>query len=262
MPVSHSALRVGTFNVRWDDPVDGPRRWDKRRASVLAFLGDWKPDVLGMQEVRSGPLADLRRALGDYDSVAAGRDDGADAGEHCPVFFRRERFALEEAGTFWFSDTPDTPGSQGWGCRHPRIATWAYLRDRVDGSAFYFYSLHWDHESQAARENSARLLAERIAARRTPDPVIVAGDFNAEVPNPALAALQSPDSPVPRSALAGAFAPTSGSFHGFSGDAPGTPIDHLLLSPEWEVIDAGVVRGGPPYLSDHFPLAATLRRNG
>ncbi len=254
-------LRVGTFNVRWANPDDGEHRWELRQERLFDLLHSWNPDVLGLQEPLLPQLDAIRRALPDYESVAVGREDGLEAGEFCPVFYRATRFERLEEGTFWFSGTPDAPGSLGWGSRHPRICTWVRLRER-EGKAFYVYNVHWDHESQLARENSARLLLDRMRTRSVGDPVIVLGDFNAEADNPAGARLAGPDSPVPVSALTPEQRRQSGTFHGFTGETSEKPIDHILVSPEWTVADTQILRGDGlrPFPSDHFPLAATLRR--
>ncbi len=253
-------LKVGTFNVRWANPNDGEHLWEHRRARLFALLHEWSPDVLGLQEPRASQLDDLRRALPAYDSVAAGRDDGAEAGEFCPIFFRRERFECIGSGTFWFSETPDVPGSQSWGSSHPRICTWVELRERGSGAAFRVYNLHWDHESQEARENSGLLLREVL--RPLPGPFIVLGDFNAHADNPAIADLTTMGSDAWQSALSPEQQSTPGTFHGFTGTPTEPPIDHVLLSWDWEVVDAEVLYGDGkhPFPSDHFPVAATLRR--
>ena len=256
-------LRVGTFNVRWPNPDDGAHQWDKRKARLLDFLRSWGPDVLGLQEPLRGPLAEIQAALPDYDLAAVGREDGREGGEFCPIFFRRERLEQRNTGTFWFSETPEVPGSKGWGSWHPRICTWVHLQERSSEEAFFVYNLHWDNEKQEARDNSARMLREMIPRRPVPDPVIVMGDFNAEAHDSALRALAAADSPVPTSALVAVTPEPSGTFHGFTGQATGTPIDHILVSPEWRVDDAQILVGDgqTPFLSDHFPVSATLHRS-
>ncbi len=256
-----NALKVGTFNVRWANPDDGEHQWDLRKARLFALLREWEPDVLGMQEPLLLQLDALRQALPEYECIAAGRDDGHEAGEFCPVFYRAARFERLDNGTFWFSETPDMPGSMGWGSRHPRLCTWVRLKERGPGEAFYVYNVHWDHESQEARNNSALILLDRIRRRSSAVPVIVLGDFNAEADNPAVARLAGPDSPVPKSVLTPKKILQIGTFHGFTGEASETPIDHIFVSPEWEVADADVLRGDGkrPFPSDHFPLAATLQ---
>ncbi len=254
------ALHIGTFNVRWANPGDGEHQWQHRRARLFELLRGWQPDVLGLQEPRASQLDDLRRALPDYDSVATGRDDGERGGEFCPIFYRCERLEGIGSGTFWFSETPDVPGSQSWGSSHPRICTWAELKERGSGEAFRVYNLHWDHQSQAARENSALLL--RSVLRTVAGPIVVLGDFNAHGDNPAVAHLLEPGSRVPQSALSPTQQQEPGTFHGFTGTPTEPPIDHILLSPEWKVLKAEVMYGDGkrPFTSDHFPLAATLRR--
>ena len=253
-------LKVGTFNVRWANPNDGEHVWEHRRARLFDLLNQWSPDVLGLQEPRASQLHDLRQALPDYDSVAVGRDDGADAGEFCPIFYRRERFECLGSGTFWFSETPDVPGSQSWECSHPRICTWVELKERESGAVFQVYNLHWDHESQEAREHSGLLL--RGVLHTVSGPVIVLGDFNAHADNPAVAHLTQPGSRLTQSALSPEQQREPGTFHGFAGTPTEPPIDHLLLSPDWEVVSAEVLYGDGkrPFPSDHFPVAVTLRR--
>lgn len=260
-----STLRVGTFNVRCDFAHDGEQRWEQRKDRLAAALQQWQPDVIGMQEPLSYQLDFIREALPAYDSVGVGRDDGQSAGEFCPVFFRRDRFRLMDSGTFWFSDTPSVPGSKSWGNCIPRLCTWVRLTDLEAASpgpsAFTFYNLHLDHESQPSRERSVSLLRERIQAAPE-EAAIVVGDFNAAPDNPAILALSASPSPVPVSALSQRFAEPPGTFHGFTGQASGGPIDYVFLSPQWEVMGAEVLSGdgSTPYISDHFPLAVALRR--
>ena len=256
----NKALHVGTFNVRWANPGDGEHQWELRRTRLFTLLNEWNPDVLGLQEPRAAQLDDLRQALPEYDSVAVGRDDGERAGEFCPIFYHRERFECIGSSTFWFSETPDVPGSQSWNSSHPRICTWTELKERGNGETFRVYNLHWDHESQAARENSALLL--RGILRTVAGPFIVLGDFNAHADNPAVVHLLQPGPRVLQSALSPTQQREPGTFHGFTGTPTEPPIDHLLLSPEWKVLKADVLYGDgrSPFPSDHFPVAATLRR--
>lgn len=253
-------LTIGTFNVRWANPNDGEHIWEKRRDRLFALLHGWQPDVLGLQEPRASQLDDLRQALPDYDSIAVGRDDGLSGGEFCPIFYRRERLECVGSGTFWFSETSGVPGSQSWGSSHPRICTWVELKERGSGETFRVYNLHWDHESQAARENSGLLL--RGFLRTVSGPIVVLGDFNAHADNPAVVRLLKPGSRLTQSALSPEQQSTPGTFHGFTGTPTEPPIDHVLLSPEWEVVNAEVLYGDgrSPFPSDHFPVAATLRR--
>lgn len=255
--LSQRPLSLGSCNVRWDNPSDGEHRWELRRERLRSLLRSWAPDVLGLQEPLRHQLDYLRQALPEYEAVGVGRDDGAAAGEFCPILYRRDRFQPVAAGTFWLAEEPETPGSLAWGARHPRICTWVTLIERDTDTAFSVYNLHLDHESQTARENGIALLLERIRQRTVSSPVIVIGDFNAEPDNPAVTRLQESDALTLKNALT---AVPEGTFHGFTGEASHGPIDYIFHSPEWQVLSAHVLYGDGlrPFPSDHFPVSAVL----
>ena len=131
-----------------------------------------------MQEVLPNQLDDLKTMLQDYDYVAAGREDGENKGEACPVFFDREKFSLEHSGHFWLSETPDNPGSMSWGTHYPRIVTWTELANRESGKTLFFFNTHFSHISEEARIQSARMLLQEIKRIAGKKPVILTGDFN------------------------------------------------------------------------------------
>ncbi len=251
-------ISVGTFNVRCDFPGDGLQAWAYRRERFLSLLHTWLPDVVGLQEPLQHQYSHIRQSLTDYDSVGVGRDDGREAGEFCPIFYRRERFDLLKSGTFWFSETPEVPGTSDWGNRNRRICTWADLKEQSSGTAFTVYNLHLDHESQHSREKSVELLLSRIRERETRVSVIVMGDFNAEPDNPALARFAN--SLVPTNVLMAKPGAAAGTFHGFTGDVEREPIDHVFVSSEWTVENARVIPGDGlrPYPSDHLLVSAVL----
>lgn len=265
---------VMTFNVRYGTANDGANAWPNRVGLVTDLIRDHAPDVLGVQEALRFQLDEIRDRLPEFAAVGVGRDDGGEAGEYAAILYRTERFALERTGTFWFSDTPDVPGSVSWGNRITRICTWAYLTDRETRAKLYVYNVHFDHESQPSRERAAHMLASRIASRGTDDPVIVLGDFNAGEGNPAIRFLTAnPDAlpPTPSDGVrpAGladtyrAIHPTDtvvGTFNAFRGERHGEKIDWILISPHWSVLDAAILRDEVEgrYPSDHFPVTALV----
>ena len=254
-------LEVMTFNIRYDTASDGADRWDLRKDQVAGVIASRRPDVVGLQEAKHHQLQWLLGALPEYASVGVGRDDGQTAGEYAAILYRRERFAVTQSGTFWLSPTPEVPGSKGWGASLPRICTWARLVESATGQAFYHFNTHLDHLSEPARENGLALIAQRIAERDPADPAVLTGDFNAEETSRALAVLLSDGSPVPVDAYRTVHPEESaaGTFHGFSGH-PSERIDYVLLSPEWQVRSAEIVRDSRSgrYPSDHFPVYATV----
>ena len=268
-------LAVMTFNIRYGTANDGENRWTNRRDTLFALLRKENPDLIGLQEALRFQVDEILAAVPGYAVVGVGRDDGRAAGEMSAILFRTARFHVAASGTFWFSDTPEVPGSKTWGNRITRISSWARFVDR-DGSAFTHYNLHLDHESQPSREKSTALLLQRIAARPVAsEPVIVTGDFNVGESNPALHVLVGPGGPAATPA-AGAPAPPFmdtfravhrdardvGTFTAFAfGRTTGDKIDYVLVQPGTTVLDASIVRTaeGGHYPSDHFPVTARIQ---
>src|SRR5688572_7016993 len=269
---SAAALRVMTFNIRYGTAPDGDNAWPNRRDFVVRVIRDFDPHVLGTQEALAFQLAFIEEQLPHYVPIGVGREDGREAGEYSAILYDRRRLEPLAQGTFWLSDTPEVAGSTSWGNRITRIATWARFADRVAGANFYVFNTHFDHESQPARERSALLLLERIAARPPPhEPVVVMGDFNAGEDNPAFRTLVTRGAAAHSIGFTDTFrglhpaATDVGTFHAFRGTRTGAKIDAILTSAEWRVQDAAIVHTSENvrFPSDHFPVTATLllRRN-
>lgn len=265
-----ASLRVMSFNIRYGTADDGANSWPFRRDLVFDVIRGYRPDLLGVQEALRAQLDEIGTAVPGYTEIGAGRDDGRTAGEYSAILFRHGRFEPLDSGTFWFSDTPDVPGSTSWGNRITRIATWARLRDITSGATFVVYNLHFDHESQPSRERSAEMLATRLA-RHGAEPVIVMGDFNSGEDNPAYRFLTGTGTLSTRTLESPRLRDTYrvvhpgdtlvGTFNGFTGARDGEKIDHILISGGWTVVDAAIVTTSAAgrYPSDHFPVTAVVR---
>ena len=255
------AIKAMTFNIRFASAEDGDNSWPHRSELLFKVIRDFDPDVLGVQEAQRIQIDQLAAALPGYNNVGVGRDpDGG--GEYSAIYFRRDRFDLSDAGTQWLSDTPDKPGSHTWGNNLPRIFTSARLFDRRTERRFTVINTHWDHESQPARLNSGKMLAKRIDKLvERKEPVLVMGDFNSGIENPATSALTSDGELLFDTLLR--FKPDEKSlstFNGF-GKLPRSPkIDAILATEGWQVDDAAIVRTNDNgrYPSDHFPVTATV----
>lgn len=259
---SAEPLQVMTFNIRYGTAPDGENAWPHRRDLVAKVIRDAAPDVLGLQEALRGQLDELAEALPAYEKVGVGRDaDGG--GEYSALLFKKSRFDLSDAGTFWLSATPDTPGSHTWGNNLPRIVSWARLLDRTNSRRLLTVNTHWDHESQPARLQGAELMAQRIGQLNAgDDPVVVTGDFNATPNNPAFKRLLDGAGLIDTFQLKHPDEKDIGTFNGFGEKLDSTfKIDAVLISDRWQVEDAAIVRtrDGERYPSDHFPVTATLK---
>ena len=259
-PPAREPMSVMSFNIRYGTASDGENSWSARKRMLLELLRRQDADIIGLQEALAFQIDEIVAAIPAYATVGVGRDDGAAHGEFSAILFRKGRFRVAEAGTFWFSDTPARPASRSWGNRIPRICTWARLIDR-DGRGFFVYNVHLDHESQPSRERSTQLLLERIQARSyTRDPVLVTGDFNVGEKNPALATLLGPFVDTFRAVQP--HEQTVGTFNGFKfGRIQGEKIDYVLAQPRTEILGADILRfsRNGRYPSDHFPVVARLR---
>lgn len=169
-------LRVVTYNVLYDR--EPGKDWVQRAPGSKYIMKTLAPDLFGTQETLFHQIETFEQDL-PYAYVGVGRDDGQKAGEVTPVFYNKQRFTLIDSSTFWFSPTPDSPGSVGWGATMPRIATWARLRDIHSGTEYFIMNAHLDHLSSESRRKSAKLILERIRQINPTGYILILGDFNA-----------------------------------------------------------------------------------
>jgi endonuclease/exonuclease/phosphatase family metal-dependent hydrolase len=263
-------VRVMSFNIRYGTARDGENAWEKRKGFLAETVAAFDPDLLGTQETLAAQRDFLAEKLTGYAALAAGRDDGRDAGEMAAVFYRKDRFEKLDGGHFWFSETPDKPGSKGWDAALPRVATWVKLKDRTapDDKPVLFLNAHFDHRGEKARLESARLIRAKVAELGKGCRVVVTGDFNTGEASEPYTGLfgKHEDQPSP---LVDAFrvahperGKREGTFTGFDPAATGGDrIDWIGCSRDWDVRLAGIdrtTRGGR-VPSDHFPVTAVLR---
>ena len=267
LPASvHAAepLRVLSFNLRYINPGDtDARTWVARRDQVGKIIRDDKADLIGVQEAFRSMLDDVAERVPGYQEIGVGREDGGAAGEYTAILVRRDRFAVQDSGTFWLSDTPEVPNSRTWNNRVTRICTWARLQDKTDGKIFYFYNTHLDHESQEAREKGVELILNHLAARSPSAPFVITGDFNAGEDNPAIAKLKAADvQPIDswRGLHLQIPASESGTAHGFSGAKDQKKIDYIFVPNKTRLIEAEILHDNENgnYPSDHYPIRATF----
>lgn len=263
--VPSDSLEIMTFNIRTKTFLDGFNGWRGRKDIVVDLLADQSSDIIGLQEVRYSQLKLIRTALPQYGIYAVGRSDGASGGESCPILYRKDRFTMADAGTFWFSDTPDVIGSKDWGNGAPRICSWARLVNTETGQGVYIYNLHLDNLSQNSREQSVKLLTRQVSNREFDDPFVVMGDFNMEPDNPAMQYMQNLalKNPTNNRLDIWRFIPhrtSAGTRHGFKGKESGPQIDHISISQSVQVTycDVDESNDDGKYPSDHFPVVARI----
>lgn len=268
-----ASLSVISFNVRYANDLGtllGPNGWSTpgapRRELVVQSIRNFGPDLLGVQEPYVGQVNYLRQQLPEYGFAGVGRNDGLTAGEYCGIFYRLDRFALVDSGTFWLSSTPDVPGTSFLAGGVPRIATWATLDDQLTGQQYFLLNTHWDNVSASARLQSAALIRQQIPLLAGNLPVLVVGDFNATQTSSAYREIRGLDAPGEFQLLDSyrqVFPTTSSqerTFHDFQGGTAGSRIDFILHSDDFTATAASIDRTqyGTRWPSDHYPVTATF----
>ena len=174
---SPDTLTVMTYNLKFAS-TNPPNAWPVRRPLVREVILQNAPDVIGTQEGLFAQLKELASDLPDYEWIGQGREGGS-RGEFMAVFYRKARLEPLAYDYFWLSDTPEVIGSTTWGNRNRRMVTWVKFLDRQTKQEFFLWNTHFDDQIQAAREQAAKLVRERVAALDTKLPLILTGDFNA-----------------------------------------------------------------------------------
>jgi endonuclease/exonuclease/phosphatase family metal-dependent hydrolase len=261
--VDAQSFTIGTYNLRYDNPRDSGNLW-KDRAPVVADLIRFHDfDIFGTQEGLKNQLDSISNRLPEYSRYGLGRDDGQDKGEHSAIFYKTDKFKLLNKGDFWLSQTPDKP-SLGWDatCCN-RICSWVYLQDVKSGKKFYFFNAHYDHQGIVARQESSKLILQKIKDIAGSNPVIFTGDLNGSHQAEWYQTLAT--SGTLRDSYNDVKHPyvNNASFSGFrfsNRNHNFDIIDHIFLSKQFAAQKWGVLTDSyfGKFPSDHFPVLASV----
>ena len=237
-------INAGSFNIRNENRGDDKNGdgWAVRRdvlADMITFCG-W--DVFGLQEAKKNQIDDILARIPGYAFVGVGRDDGKEKGEYSPVLYNSRKFELLDSGTFWLSETPDVPGL-GWDAMCVRVCSWAKLRDRRGGEAFWFFNTHLDHVGTTARREGVKLiLAKTREIAGNSGRVIITGDFNVDQYSDATATMLSDGRFQDSHIIAQTRFMPNGTFNNFNPEAYTiSHIDHIFVGTGSTVTRFGVL---------------------
>jgi endonuclease/exonuclease/phosphatase family metal-dependent hydrolase len=270
------AVRVMTFNIRYNNPKDGKNAWPHRKEKVASMIRLHRADLAGLQEVQLDQLQELQRLLPEWSWAGVrGRAGTGEGDEHVPILYRTNRFELVDQGVFWLSETPEVQASKGWDAAMTRICVWAKLRDRRTSKEFVLFNTHFDHVGEKARTESAKLIMARGPTIAKDLPVLVIGDMNCLDRSPAYANFtgkqESDAAPAGGFKLQDALhatlrphhGPTS-TFQGFGPLPPEQRIDYIFVTPGVKVLQHAVLTDKwnlDRWPSDHLPVLAEVLVN-
>jgi endonuclease/exonuclease/phosphatase family metal-dependent hydrolase len=240
------------------------------KASVVALIKAENPDVIGVQEASEAWYTYLTQNLPDYGIIGFGRDStgvicetataSGNAGEGTYILYRTSMFTVEEAKTYWLSETPTTKSQ--FACEtdgYYRIFTYAKLIRKTDSKPLVFCNTHLEMEGNAVKEARA-LEVEMILDYMRPYvaqkiPVIITGDFNMEATEAGFAQFAPAGFASAGEAAInkGNTAPTH------SVENPSSIIDYIMCSNYMEEINYYAVVLDARNTSDHRPVGAWVK---
>ena len=255
-------FRIATYNIRLETPADsGARAWEKRKLDVERIIKANSFDIFGVQEVGSSKQeADLKALIPEFSYFGKGRDSGDGIkGEQIGVFYRINRFSVNENGFFFLSETPDIM-SKGWDADFRRICVWTKLYDKNLNKEFFVFCTHFDHIGKTARIESAKLIINRIKSIAGEYPVLLVGDLNSSPQDKAMYQILT-DYLTDTAVLAiKKSIPTDGTFNGYDMKTVNFPanqkIDYIFYR-KMKALDYKVLNdrfNDFSYPSDHFPV--------
>lgn len=254
--VGENHVKVISFNMRTGGADNGTQNaWGARREGIPAMMAKENPTVMGVQEALSYQLTFVTENVPGYEYYGVGRDDGGSTGETMAIFYKTDVVELGDHGTFWLSETPDKV-SYGWDAAYRRTATWAFFTVKATGKKFFYINTHLDNEGSEAREQSIRLICDKLA-ELNPDgyPSILTADLNSTTDN----AIFDPLKMVMHDARTDAAVTDQfGTYNGW-GTTTST-IDHIFYS-DFTPLEYHTIMdrwNGVQYISDHYPISALL----
>ncbi len=262
--IKQDGITVLTYNIRYNNPDDGPNAWPSRRDLVTGLIRKQHVEIFGLQEALISQVRDIENAFPGFGRIGVGRDDGKDSGEFSSVFYDKKHISVIISGTFWLSQTPSVAGSRGWDAACNRIVTWARLKEIKTGKSFFYFNTHFDHEGEVARRNSALLVLHAIDSIAGKYPVILTGDFNAvpdAEPIRILTDKSDPTCMLDSRVISAHLTGPAYTYTGFEvGVLPGERIDYVFVKHVSKVISQRVLNDhqGKYYASDHLPVVVHL----
>ncbi len=255
-----SQVKLMTYNIKYANENDAENSWSYRKDWITSQIKFYEPDIFGVQEALQVQIDYFSEHMPNYKHIGVGRDDGMKKGEYSAIFYNSEKFKVLKNNTFWLNETP-TKIKKGWDAALPRICTYGLFENKKTGEKFWYFNTHFDHVGVKARQESAKLIFEKITELNTQDyPVVLSGDFNL-MPDTKSIQYLSEQMIDAKGAADLVFGP-EGTYNGFNFSEPVTRrIDYVFLSNNgFHVKKYAVLSDSKDlkYPSDHLPVMVEL----
>lgn len=250
-------LKIMTYNIRLDVASDGENAWPKRKDYFASQIQFYSPDIFGVQEATPGQVTDIASALPNYNKFGVGREEGG-TGEACTIYYKKDRFKVEQSNTFWLSETPNVV-SRGWDAACNRVCTYGLFKDLKTKKTFWVFNLHLDHMGEEARIKGVQLALKKISELNTKKyPAFLMGDFNSEPDTKQIAEIKKVMDDTRDVSKEKPFGP-SGTFNDFKHNEPVTLLlDYIFVSKNsgLKIQKHAVLSDSKDlkYPSDHLPV--------
>lgn len=199
-------VRILTHNIRYatSSPFEGEEPWPERKQLMLNELQYHtrynQEAFICLQEVLHVQLVDILSGLNSTNAVntgnpgdskteewayiGVGRDDGKQAGEYAPIFYRPATWELLDFKTVWLSETPSIP-SKSWDAASIRIVTIGVFKHRESRKTVLALNTHLDDQGARSRIEAAKIILDQIEgysneSGNTFSVVFLSGDFNSK----------------------------------------------------------------------------------
>jgi endonuclease/exonuclease/phosphatase family metal-dependent hydrolase len=250
-------LKIMTYNIRLDVASDGENAWPNRKEYFTSQIQFYSPDIFGVQEATPGQVDYIASALPKYSKFGIGREEGG-TGEACTIYYKKDRFKVQDSNTFWLSETPNVV-SRGWDAACNRVSTYGLFTDLKTKKSFYVFNVHLDHMGNEARIKGVQLVLSKIKEINSKKyPVFLMGDFNSEPSTPQIVEIKKVMDDTKDVSIEKPFGP-SGTFNDFKHNEPVTLLlDYIFISKNsgLKIQKHAVLSDSKDlkYPSDHLPV--------
>ncbi len=257
----NGSIRVVSFNCAspWGSIANGTLS-SSRVKKFASYMNSVSPDSIGTQEMNQKWLDRLAVLMSDYDSygVIRGGDENENKSEMNAVFWLKNKYAADDKGTFWLSETHVTESKyEGAGCY--RICSWVLLRNLSTGEKYIHMNTHLDNASEEAANYGASVISQKIDTLKAQYgvPIVLTGDFNE---TEEMSACVTISEKLQNARKAAEITESKLTYHDWGNIADGEPIDFIFTEKESSVSQYKTLDDtSNGYVSDHFGIMADIK---